>query len=679
MTDNKSYDVYSLSSPNKTLSSINYNPSFPFSQTNNFSPLPQFDGNITDLSCPNSPAKYPSPTSLYVPAGSTALGGFRQTTYVMNKTKQLRKLSSDARRSDYEVKISPNNENVNVECSTGFYAQVAIPSLRSIKIGQTESEAGILVECKDIVGKIDAKGSGVNTVLHFRLYQDKLCVGGVAVHLHHSTRMIQVQGSSVLPDMSHAPVWFVENYIKPKLSLLSASKATDVSSFNQKVQQMVASSLKSAKEAICGGCKAPFNGRSVPELCKSCSKYYHKFKCFSTSAHSCYTRSRARSCSTLPAASQPSLPLNPPLHSINIPTLPSLDQLSRSTSTNLTTRPPTPHTDPLHNPVSYSTTTSAPPSTQPMITQSSSHTDTPAPSPPDPVPEPVLLPPLALLENITTYPNAPTPTSNLNPSAPPFNSNQDRAAPSETQPGAAASSGSPPAASTGSQPGASTGAPPGSQAAPSSGSQPAPAKPSGRGKKSKQLPATDPQGLEHEFTKYALNTAKAKICEQETQMNDLKFRNEILEQRIASLEKRQKDAISEEILYPQSDRHIPCCRAVHCCSPGLPVHCSRTAAASTPHPSDSDNKKLDKVITDIATHAKLLDELIRKLDSLPACPTSSATASNTNQPPPPSHSRPPEQASQSPTTEQSPDQDTSAVSIDYAMDDVSLSDDSLNS
>ena len=303
-----------------------------------------------------------------------------------------------------------------------------------------------------------------------------------------------------------------------------------------------------------------------------------------------------------------------------------------------------------------------------MITQSSSHTDTlstPAPSPPDPVPEPLLLPPLALLENITTDPNAPTPTSNLNPSAPSFNSNQDRAAPSETQPGAAASSGSPPAASTGSQPGAS----PGSQAAPSSGSQPAPAKPSGRGKKSKQLPATDPQGLEHEFTKYALNTAKAKICEQETQMNDLKFRNEILEQRIASLEKRQKDAISEEILYPQSDRHTPCCRAVHCCSPGLPVHCSRTAAASTPHPSDSDNKKLDKVITDIATHAKLLDELIRKLDSLP---------------PPPSHSRPPEQqlppqACQCPTTEQSPDQDTSAVSIDYAMDDVSLSDDSLNS
>ena len=181
MTDNKSYDVYSLSSPNETLSSVNYNPSFPYSQTNNFSPLPQFDGNITDLSCPNSAATHQSPTSLSVPAGSTTLGGFRQTTYVMNKTKQLRKLSSDARRSDYEVKIIPNNENVNIECSTGFYAQVAIPSLRSIKIGQTESEAGIFIECKDIVGKIDAKGSGVNTVLHFRLYQDKLCVGGVAV------------------------------------------------------------------------------------------------------------------------------------------------------------------------------------------------------------------------------------------------------------------------------------------------------------------------------------------------------------------------------------------------------------------------------------------------------------------------------------------------------------------
>jgi hypothetical protein len=117
----------------------------------------------------------------------------------MNRKKQLKKLGNDARRSDFTIKISPSNENVNIECSTGFYVQVAIPSLRDLRVGNTVTEAGIDVTCKDIVGNIDAAGSDVNTVLHFRLHQDKLCVGGVTVHLHNSTRLIQVQGSAVLP------------------------------------------------------------------------------------------------------------------------------------------------------------------------------------------------------------------------------------------------------------------------------------------------------------------------------------------------------------------------------------------------------------------------------------------------------------------------------------------------
>ena len=81
-----------------------------------------------------------------------------------------------------------------------------------------------------------------------------------------------------------------------------------------------------------------------------------------------------------------------------------------------------------------------------------------------------------------------------------------------------------------------------SQEVPCPDSQPIP-RVTGTRKKTKQVPATDLKGLELEFAKYSLNTAKTKICEQETEINDLKFRNKILEDRIASLEKRQKQQI----------------------------------------------------------------------------------------------------------------------------------------
>ena len=107
-----------------------------------FSPIPQFDGNISlpDITHPNHPPAVsthdtpgqpcPTLTNRSHPSVSNYMA-----TFSLDRPKQLRKLRQDTNVSDYTIEVSPSNENVNIYCSTGFYAVVAKPTLESLAIG----------------------------------------------------------------------------------------------------------------------------------------------------------------------------------------------------------------------------------------------------------------------------------------------------------------------------------------------------------------------------------------------------------------------------------------------------------------------------------------------------------------------------------------------------------------
>ena len=623
---NKNDENYFTSNESCTLTQPDQNPNIYDLLFPPQSPILQVDGNnslptpchsLTRVLPPISTVTHPIP-------GSSSAGAVKQASFAMNKKKQLKKLGNDTQRPDFAIKVSPNNENVNIECSTGFYTQVAIPGLKGLRPGHSETVSGIIVSCWDIVGNIDAGGADLNTVLHFRLHQDKLCVGGVVVHLHNSTRLIQVQGSAVLPDNSHAPVWFVDNFIKSRLSQLSSTKAQEVASFNRAVQETVSRYLKTVgNQATCAGCNLSFNGRSVPESCQACSKQYHKFKCFPTSVHPCYAKARTKSCSTTPVAPQPLYPT--PIRSSN-----SLE-------------PPTPHQVlPGPSPVLHALT---PGERQLLPPAPAHHIDHQASRTPPAHDEQQSIPTPLHITDVTPAQNTLSAGTPLNADAPPFISSQEVPCPA---------------------------------------SQPIP-RVTGTRKKTKQVPATDPKGLELEFAKYSLNTAKTKICEQETEINDLKFRNKILEDRIASLEKRQKQQINDEISRPPlADSYVTtCCRPRHCCNQAPATHCCSSA---THHPvSNVSNAKLDKASADIENHAELLTELMKKVDCISHSLSTTASVSQENQTivAEPSSSPKPQQVppppALSPADNDPPAGDISTLSIDYAMSDVSLSEVSLNS
>ena len=229
------------------------------------------------------PSSVRQPTPTLQPA-------IRRSSYTLKQKKQLSGLFNDTKISDYEITVSPVAHNVNIKCSTGFYTLVVLPSLSSITEQYAHSVDNINIKCSSIIGHIDDANSNVTASIAFSLsYKDGSSAGGVHMHLHHTTRRLQLQGSSLVHRKTRAPVWFVDHVIKGIFNLYASSKSVDISKFNSLVQQILTklrNNLQSQDK--CKACNFPFDGRSIPEVCPECNFKYHK-KCVASPQHPCKT------------------------------------------------------------------------------------------------------------------------------------------------------------------------------------------------------------------------------------------------------------------------------------------------------------------------------------------------------------------------------------------------------
>ena len=210
-----------------SLHNLSPNP-FPDNILSKFSPIPQFDGlddlplshNQLDHSVP-LPAcdlAYPGTGDSIAPKNNSTFVKpttiIRKESYSLDRTKQLKKIGKDSLLSDFEIDVSPSNENVNIQCSVGFYTKVAIPAFESISAGGSTVSGDICVKCHDVTKRTDVSGAATANVIMYRLYQQNLSIGQVTVHLYHTTRNVQVQGSALLPDNTKAPIWFVNKILR---------------------------------------------------------------------------------------------------------------------------------------------------------------------------------------------------------------------------------------------------------------------------------------------------------------------------------------------------------------------------------------------------------------------------------------------------------------------------------
>jgi hypothetical protein len=140
------------------------------------------------------------------------------------------------------------NKNINLECSSGFYAQVAKPTLFSLSQDHIPPVLGISILCDNIIKNLDGLGHEYNRAIFFKLGHANGNSRKVTIHAHLSTRLVQVQGGALIPDKLACASWFVKNVLYGKFQLLAKAKSYTIARFNDAITNMGETSTNAFKK-----------------------------------------------------------------------------------------------------------------------------------------------------------------------------------------------------------------------------------------------------------------------------------------------------------------------------------------------------------------------------------------------------------------------------------------------
>ena len=331
----------------------------------------------------------------------------RINNYTFNKEKQTQKIVKDALKNDYEVTLNNCDQNAIIRCNPGFYIQVARSSLDSLKNNSMLKAGNITVAVDEITISRELNYVEATKLIKFSLLSDQKKVGFVSVHLHHSTRTIQVQGNSTMPDKSKAALWFT-NFITDRFKVQAKAKSYAIKNTNESITKAAnnknvtrhthSTSSTQSSENSCFQCNGRFDTRCRPSSCENCAEFFHKTTCLKDHQKLCISQQSVTSlpCSTIPGLKAtvtfvPHKPSTIATSSINhTPTHVSTASLSTSTAT-------TSSSNTCISAVSSSTSTflvaprpisSAPPPTFTPLPSSAASLSSNTPAPPNSDPPP---------------------------------------------------------------------------------------------------------------------------------------------------------------------------------------------------------------------------------------------------------------------------------------------------
>ena len=124
---------------------------------------------------------------------------------------------------DVLFEVSSSETNVNVKCNPGFYQQIAKPAFSTLSEGFSFTINNINLYCSSKTISKDLAGTIERELIKFGFKLDNSS-GVISVHLHHTTQLIQVQGSLIMPDSSTAAVWFVKYAMESRFKSLSKTQ-----------------------------------------------------------------------------------------------------------------------------------------------------------------------------------------------------------------------------------------------------------------------------------------------------------------------------------------------------------------------------------------------------------------------------------------------------------------------
>ena len=215
----------------------------------------------------------------------------------------------DSHLPDFEIMMNDSNKNVNVQCSSAYYEAVAKPVLCGLTKETSLNFNNISISCSHINYNRDKNGYEYNRVLHIVLTGGgQASIGKVTVHLHHTTRLLQLQGSSVMPDGNTAPVWFLNTFVKERFTRIAKDKHYDINALNEAIRKVIANEVNEDTSNICSLCTRLFTTKAKPTKCVTCSRYFHRTNCLPVHTASCRSLNRTPSLTPTSPSVVPSTP-----------------------------------------------------------------------------------------------------------------------------------------------------------------------------------------------------------------------------------------------------------------------------------------------------------------------------------------------------------------------------------
>ena len=246
----------------------------------------------------------PTSSSVMAITTTTTTTSTRSTSYALNSENLVSNLVRDASLvQDIICEFNCGGQNVNIKCSSGFYAAVAKPSLCSISEGHSLTVQAIVATVTTPgTDTTDMNGLAVNTLLKISLKTASTpasILGSLTIHLHHTTRLIQIQGNFKMPDSTPGPVWFAEHVALPMFKERGKFSSHHILGINNAILSLQHGNTQSVQRPLpevpankrCGGCQRAFNGKACPMPCPDCAKFFHKTTCWKS--HSCSNGSSA--------------------------------------------------------------------------------------------------------------------------------------------------------------------------------------------------------------------------------------------------------------------------------------------------------------------------------------------------------------------------------------------------
>ena len=189
----------------------------------------------------------------------------------MNQNKQSKRICDDAELDDFDVTIKNNDENCLIKCSSGFYYQVVGPCFAALDVHSVLNYSNVAITVTEVQPSLDLNRYEYGRRMRFVFMTHNENLGGVVIHLHHSTRTVQIQGSGNV-DQSKSAVWFTK-FVVARFEEQARVKQYQIKNTNNMFRLGLSNQNLSNTNNInvCHHCNSIYNAQSKPTLCEACS------------------------------------------------------------------------------------------------------------------------------------------------------------------------------------------------------------------------------------------------------------------------------------------------------------------------------------------------------------------------------------------------------------------------